>query len=441
MQPDPRTPPPNGPTPPDGAPPVIPPTPPPVGAGSAPPLPPSPARTTSGGRQFLAFLLSVCLGLFLADALASFLDDSLIMLFGIHALSAIRSLVCFFAMAIALVVYLLMGLTPMIPKRLFIPVTLFNPAVGLFAVPAVIYFYSRVQQVTWVISLCQVVFGVGMLCWFRGGFKLGWPLVSADQLQPRRFSWLNLSGFLLANVFVVLPAVIIYLGVCAGLAVGHFSEGFLALRPSGFSVQARKYVRQDGKSIQLVPMAHVGDAAFYRKLSDSFPTNSLILMEGVTDNRNLLTNHITYHRMANSLGLAEQQKEFQPTRGEMVHADIDVEEFTPNTIGFLNLVMLIHARGLDPGNLLMLLQYSPPPHFEERLFDDLLRKRNRHLLGVIDARLAESEALIVPWGVAHIPELAREIQKSGFRLAETQQYQLIRFWPGAQGRAQPHREK
>jgi hypothetical protein len=72
------------------------------------------------------------------------------------------------------------------------------------------------------------------------------------------------------------------------------------------------------------------------------------------------------------------------------------------------------------------MQFSPP-HFEEQLFDDLLRKRNRHLLGEIRARLSEADLIIVPWGVAHMPEIAREIQKLGFRLEETQDLTVIRL--------------
>ena len=121
--------------------------------------------------------------------------------------------------------------------------------------------------------------------------------------------------FVLVNVFVLLPAVMVYVFLCAALAVDHFSEGFMALRPNGFSVQVRKYVRNDGKTIELFPMAHVADARFYQKVSQTFPTNSIILMEGVTDQKHLLTNEVNYARMAKALGLAEQQEEFEPTHG------------------------------------------------------------------------------------------------------------------------------
>jgi len=378
-------------------------------------------------RQPITILLSLCFGLFLADAMVSLLDDSLILLFDIRVLEGLRGIVFVFTVLVGLLTYGLMGFAPMIPKRVFLPVTLFNPIAGFLVIPFLIYWPRRMQQVSWASSLCQVALGLSVLVFFQGGLKLRWPLVPSDHLRPRRFSWLNLSTFLLVNVFILLPALLAYLGLCAGVAVNHFSEGFVALHPEGFTVQVRKYVRSDGKSIQLVPMSHVGEADFYRSLSQSFPTNSTILMEGVTDDNDLLTNRITYKRMAASLGLAPQEKEFKPSPVQTIRADVDVAQFTTNTISFLNVVMLFHSKGLTPENLLKMMQYSPPPHFEEELFDDLLKKRNRRLLQEIHAQLSQSDSLIVPWGAAHMPELAREIQKLGFRLDSTREQIAIRF--------------
>ena len=413
-------------SPPDFQPPVTV-APPPLVPGPPPLPPPEPAPKSGFGRQVLAFLLSLCLGLFLADAFVSLVDESLILLFDLRVLTVVRGMVFFFSLLMAIVVYGLMGLTPLIPKRLFLPVALFNPVATLAVIPLAIYFYGWLEQLIWVISLCQLMFGLGILYWFQEGFKLRWPLVTESRLGSRGFSWLNLSGFVGLNLFVVLPAVVVYLAVCASLAVGHFSRGFLALRPGGFTVQVRDYVRNDGKTIQLVPMAHIGEADFYQKLSQSFPTNAVVLMEGVTDNNNLLTNRITYQRMATSLGLTEQHEEFHPAQAEIVMADVDVGQFTTNTISFLNLVMLVHAKGLTAENVVKVLQFSPPPHFEEQLFDDLLGKRNQHVVGEIRARLPQSGRLIVPWGVAHMPGIESEIQAAGFHLKQTQEYTVIRF--------------
>jgi hypothetical protein len=48
-------------------------------------------------------------------------------------------------------------------------------------------------------------------------------------------------------------------------------------------------------------------------------------------------------------------------------------------------------------------------------------------VGEIQTRLLHWENIIVPWGAAHMPEIAREIQKAGFRLHEHREYVAIRF--------------
>jgi uncharacterized protein YbaP (TraB family) len=86
--------------------------------------------------------------------------------------------------------------------------------------------------------------------------------------------------------------------------------------------------------------------------------------------------------------------------------------------------------------LLKLIQNSPAPDSVEQLFDDLLTKRNEHLLEEIHSYLAQSDHIMVPWGVAHMPGIAKEIQKSGFHLDETREYFVIRFHGvGNQGKA------
>ena len=70
-----------------------------------------------------------------------------------------------------------------------------------------------------------------------------------------------------------------------------------------------------------------------------------------------------------------------------------------------------------------------------RLWDDLLHKRNRHLLEELRVRLPAAEQVIVPWGVAHMPGIAEGIQAAGFRLDGTQEYTVIRFrFPGSKSK-------
>ncbi|MCW5550599.1 MAG: hypothetical protein KIS67_00395 [Verrucomicrobiae bacterium] len=375
----------------------------------------------------LALLLSLYLGLFLAHALVSLVDDSLAAIFHIRFLPVLRGLLSVGAILMSVLIYGLIGLTPMIPKRLFLPLVMFHPLAHLVVIPFLIYHQGWLHPLAWAVSLCQVGMGLAVLYCAQGGFNVRWPLVSEELVKPRRFSWANLLGFLLVNAFVLFPVTVVYLGSCAVLAVDHFSDGFVALRPGGITVQARTYVRDDGKTVQLFPMAHVAERSFYRTLADSFTPDAIVLMEGVTDQEGLLTNRISYRRMAKSLGVVEQEKEFTPTRGEIVHADVDVAEFTANTIGFLNLAMRLHTEDFNVELLLQVLQHSPAPGFERELIEDLLTNRNRHLVEALRSRLAQADKFVVPWGAAHMPEIAREIQKLGFRLNETREFTVMRF--------------
>lgn len=415
----------NGTHPGESGPPLIP----PLMSSTSPTL----AKESGGGvRQLLCFVANLCLWFFLADAALSLMDDTLAMVASIHIVAGLRAIVGTFGVLIGLAVYLLLGLTPALPKRLLVPLTLFNPVMMLVSLLAWIYFPNRIQLFSWSVSLVQVLLGLGLVSLIQGRFRLAWQIIPEGMIAGRLFRWQNLAAFCAVNIVLVLPGIIGYLAFCGARAVDHFTEGFVALRRSGFVVQVRKYVRNDGKSILLVPMSHIGEPEFYHSLSKSFPTNSTILMEGVKDDKNLLTNRISYKRMATSLGLSQQQKEFKPSPVQMVAADIDVDEFAPSTIGFLNLVMLIHTRGLTAQNLLFLMQSSGSVETEEQVFNDILHKRNHHLLGEIRDHLSESDQLVVPWGAAHMPEIAREIQKSGFQLESSSEYVAIRFGRGRQ---------
>lgn len=389
--------------------------------------PPTISRPSAPGRQVLAVLLSLCLGLFLADAAISLVTDSLGFFLNVGPLGGLRGSLALLSLLFCMLIYGLMGLTPLIPKRLFLPITLFNPVSGLLGLAILVHLQGGWQQLAWGISFCQALCALAVLRWSQGGFKLRWLLITESQLGTRSFSWANLIGFTVVNLLILLPATAAYLVFGTSWAVSHLSDDFLKLNSKGLTVQVRHYVRPDGKTIQLVPMAHIGDPGFYRRIAQSFPTNSLILMEGVSDDRNLLTNRISYKRAAKSLGLAEQQQEFRPTQGKMVQADIDVGQFSPSTIDFLNVTMLVHAKGLNPASLLELTQYSPPPSAQKQLFTDLLTRRNQHLLGEINIRLKQAEHLVVPWGAAHMPEIGKALQASGFRVDKTEDHLVIRF--------------
>src|ERR1017187_2230086 len=350
----------------------------------------------AGTRAVFAILLSVVLGLFLADAGVSLLDNTLILGFGVHILGAIQEMIFGLLFLVSILVYLLMAFMPMIPKRFLLPIVLFAPVVQLAMIPLLIYHYDRLQQIAWVISLCEVLWGLGILFWIQGAFRLRWPFLRQEQFGSRTFSWQHLSGFVLMNVFVLLPGVLLYLAVCASLAADHFSGGFLALRWSGLVVRAKTYVRGD-KNIQLVPMMHIGEAEFYNRISKSLPTNSVILLEGVTDNKNLLKHELSYERDAQRLGLVEQEDKYFPPQARLRQADVDVAQFSKQSIAFLDLCAIVHSKGWSMESLQKMMRQSEEPQFADRLLDDLLTKRNANVLKEIEAEIPGSDVIVVPW--------------------------------------------
>src|SRR6266581_2970976 len=151
--------------------------PPPIGVvpppvDGSPSIPPPIASPKSFSlRRLVAVLLSLFLLLFMADALICLLDDSLILFLHAHVLGGLRGIVFLFAILAAIVIYGLMGLTPMIPKRYFLPLTLFTPIAGLALLPLLIYFYDRSQWLTWLVSISEVIVGLSILQLLRRASK------------------------------------------------------------------------------------------------------------------------------------------------------------------------------------------------------------------------------------------------------------------------------
>ena len=112
----------------------------------------------------------------------------------------------------------------------------------------------------------------------------------------------------------------------------------------------------------------------------------------------------------------------------MVRADVDVQDFSTNTIALLNLVMYVHAQGLNVVTLMKVLQYPQPPGFEDQLFDDILKKRNQHLLKEINRHLSDSGNIVVPWGAMHMPGVSKGIESDGFHQDGSQDYLAIGFF-------------
>lgn len=387
--------------------------------------PPLSGGTAAVGRPVLATVLSLVVGLFLVCGFVSLLSAAQSLLFQRHDLELVDGLFTLLLMLIGFLTYCLLGFFPEIPKRWFVPLCLFAPAVPIAILPLLVYFHSYSSWIDLGIASVHLLLGLCVLLGMKGKVSLGWPLIPAVRLPRRKFSWANLVGVALAPVVILIPLALFYGAFSAKLALEHFTDGFALLRPGGITMQVRDYTRDDGRKITLVPMSHVGEPEFYQDIAASFPEDAVVLMEGVSDNENLLNVHSNYSRMADSLGGVEQVKVFKP-RGRLVPADVDMSTFSPASKEMMKTVLMLHAKGVTAETLPYLMKPAAPG-MEKVLLDDILTKRNHHLLGVIREWLPQTQTIIVPWGAAHMAEIAREIQKLGFRHVGTREYTAIRF--------------
>jgi hypothetical protein len=385
---------------------------------------PPPLPTHTGTPSLLANVLSLALALFVAVGVLGLLDDSLLLM-DRRELSGFRALMVLLMLPAGALLFLMIALCPRIPKKTFLPVALFIPVTSVAVLPLLVYFHEWFLWIGWAVSLAHVLLGMALIRRHRRGAKVSWPLIDDTQLAGQGFRWLHFGAVTGTGALVVLPALVGGVLVSATLAVDHFSDGFVALKPSGVSMQVRTYVRDDGRSVLLVPMSHVGEADFYQNLAASFPEDAVVLMEGVSDERKLLTPARGYSKMAEAIGVVEQQQAFKP-KGKLVAADVDMGEFSPATIELLKNAMLIHSKGITEETLPLLMKPTPKG-LEKQLMEDILTKRNQHVVRVLHDHLPHTEHIVVPWGAAHMPGIAREIEKSGFRLGETKDFLAIRF--------------
>jgi hypothetical protein len=388
-----------------------------------PPLPSESSRL--GLRTAVAAFLNFALVLFVASVAVSLASDSLILFLKNDALAGVAGFLAVPSFFTVLVVYGLMAVTPLVPKRIFLPLTWSGPAAALMALPVMIYGFHHSAWIAWGSSLGQFLLCLVILHGRRGSWGFRWPLLAVSQLGKDTFRWRNSIGFVAVHLLVVLPVVIVYLLACGSLAVSYFTDGFVSLRPSGVTMQVRKYSREDGKTVELVAMSHIGEPEFYQSLAATFPPTATVLMEGVSDEGKLMPEKVGYTKTARDLGLAEQHEVFK-LQGELVSADVDIGQFSKVTLDCLKRTMVIHAKGLTAETLPLLMQPSPAD-LPQHLFDDLLRRRNEHLLAVLRERLLTSDHLIIPWGAAHMPGISAGVLKAGFRLQNTQESTAIRF--------------
>lgn len=376
---------------------------------------------SGGGRNpGEATLLSISNFYLCYYVLSSILD---IILIALHWDVNIISTFFSFAIIFFTLLMFLLFLSPKIPKKFFLLPLLYIPLAMLSSLP--IFLLTGMNQSLTSLSIAAGQLVIGTLTFVLIKISCGNWLLQAKDLNQASFS----GGYLLRVAGAAIVLCIIFTAGTFGLftfAVKHYSSDFVKITP--LSVQfAQKTLSNGDKQVVLCGMSHIASKDFYDELKKKFQSrNAVILSEGARDKNNLLHKVSNYKGMASMLG-----QTVQPARlsEDIPHknADLDISEFSKDTIECLNWAMSFHTM-LDskidsPQKMLLLIKNQKdfsdkhsqdPGKLLRSLEADLVEKRNNHLFTEISSALSEYETVIVPWGVWHMPGVEQMLKEKGF---------------------------
>lgn len=394
-------------------------------------------------RSFANFYLV----LFLIDAGLSLIDEILSAFAAfLPGLSAVRNLVAFMVIVLSLAVYLLLGIDRRLPKRVFLPLTVYSfwcsvalwPLLGIF---------SR-ESLGLAASFGQVFIGGVALITLRNAY--GRNLLPVELFQRPLFGWRNTLVFSAVNL-LLLPLLLVYIVMATGgCYLDQQTAGFMRLSPVGIYTSERSY-HHNGKVVRLVAMMHIARKGYYQELFASLPAKgTLILVEGVTDRDRLLKSRFDYGSLASLVGLSSQETmpldgnllelddlelaegvERDDLKPDIVRADMDLNRFDPRTVEYLNVI----ARTVlgDKPKAQGLVAYSDwvkvhgTPDMISGVMDDILNKRNAVVIDALHRSLDRYDSIVVPWGGMHMPAIESALLARGFVPGEKKERLLFAF--------------
>lgn len=389
-------------------------------------------------------LANLFLILFVVSALFGIADELVQQFLSTPFLAGLQQftwLVCLFS---AVFVYFGLGFNRHLPKIILLPlfIWLFWTLVDYWPLENIIGKYFQLYA-----ACGQLLLGILML---KLNQKLNHksPLLVQTQFVGPAFSGQNLLRFCLINILVLPIALVLVSYSLVDNLIETNTAGFVQLKPNGLYMTERIY-HKGGKQIRLAGMIHLGQENYFTDLMDSIPgEQTLILMEGVSDTDGLLTEHFSYGKIADLLGLTSQEK--VSFKGKLIEAtaldqtttetqnipdilpaDIDLKQFEPHTLEVLNALAkyVLNAESLTQGYLEFnrWSQTHVTSDTNRIVMDDLIGKRNRSVTSYLPKALAKYDTVVIPWGALHMKGIEKIVLGKGFQLEKNRERLSIDF--------------
>ncbi len=385
--------------------------------------------------------------LFLIDAALSLSDELLVAYSAsLPLFSGVRYFVAYLVIALSMIIFACLGIDRRLPKRVFLPLTLYASWGALALWPL----SGMVERTS-----LGLITAAGQL--LLGGLAIillrslgGQSLLTRERFLTPMFGLRNTLVFTAINL-LLLPIMLVYTGLAtASYYLEQQTAGFLRISPVGIYMSERSY-HLNNKVIRLAGMMHIGQKDYYEELSNSMSAEAtIILTEGVTDQDGLLNQQFNYGKLAGILGLSSQDKMRidgnqidlenldAPGRAvgewdkpDIARADIDLNRFDPKTIDFLNTLgrTLFSSKPLAES----LAEYNHwvdenmSPERIASVMADILDKRNQVVIRSMLRTLEHYDTVIIPWGAMHMPEIESAVFEQGFEPGATHERLSLDF--------------
>jgi hypothetical protein len=386
-------------------------------------------------RPWLRWFANAFVVGYAVDAGVSLLEEAVRHATGSPLLVAPRNVLARLVLWSAFWMPVALALTPRLPTLPLLALSLSALWLNFGAAPLALLFDEPATAGP-VATALQGAFAASAFLWVRrrnGG--RGWLLTTAA-LAGRDFSLGHTLRCAAGAILVLAPAAIAYLGVLVATSIQLSTHGFVSFDRTGVSLADRRYTRGD-REIRLVGMMHVGESEAYHEVARSFVgASTVVLEEGVSDEEALLETPLSYQRAAALLGLEQQddferylaglEEELANVGPEFLHADLDMSDFSPETLEWLEQAAQVYAAERPWQALRAFAAWSKERAGQWQLVErDLFQRRNEHLLATIEEALGKYERVVVPWGALHLPYIESALVERGFERASSAQHRLL----------------
>jgi hypothetical protein len=390
-------------------------------------------------RRAIALVANAFLAAFALDAVLTLADELARIGLGSEVLAGARNAAAYVPLAIGPVLAALLPFAPGLPARAFLPPLVFLVWALLGALPLSLWTSGRALGLALgALQLALAALAPALVRRRSGAWRVRAADLATALFRLRR----ALLGLLAAAL--LLPAA---LGAYGALALAATLErataGFVRFDLHGITASEREYTRGD-RRVRLVGMMHVGEDAAYRELVRGFGDDALVLAEGVSDRDGLLREGLSYESVARPLGLvvqppfeeaidaladADEAGGGEGRRARVVHGDVDLRDFSEETLAFLREVSLVLSSPDLASGLARAQELGKrfDAAASERILRDLVELRNAHLIRELEAALPDHATIVVPWGALHLPAVERALVGWGFRLGAERHYRLVRY--------------